>query len=100
MTNTHNHSGKNHLLGMLGAAAVVIVVLLAAGRSFGEAWPLAAVLACPLMMIGMMFMMGKNDRTERSHGRPHPVDEPDVSTPSAHHVTTTRAPAQSPQPSR
>jgi hypothetical protein len=57
----HNHGGKNHLLGMLGIFAVIVLVLLAAGRSFGEALPLAAVLACPVMMIGMMFMMrGEN----------------------------------------
>ena len=73
----HNHGGKNHLLGMLGIFAVILVVLLAAGRSFGEALPLAAVLACPLMMIGMMFMMrGDNghqhgdDRTT-DHGHDH-----------------------------
>ncbi|PFG32409.1 DUF2933 domain-containing protein [Sanguibacter antarcticus] len=53
----HNHGGKSHLLGMLGIAAAVLIVLLAAGRSFSEALTLAAVLACPLMMVGMMFMM-------------------------------------------
>lgn len=60
----HNHSGKSHLLGMLAAALVALAVLLAAGRSFGEALPLAALLACPLMMIGMLFMMGRGT----SHG--------------------------------
>jgi hypothetical protein len=60
----HNHSGKSHLLGMLAAGLVALVVLLAAGRSFGEALPLAALLACPLMMIGMLFMMGRGS----SHG--------------------------------
>jgi len=57
----HNHGGKSHLLGMLGAAALVLVVLLVAGRSFRESLPLAALLACPLMMIGMMFMMRGDD---------------------------------------
>lgn len=57
-----NH--RSHLLGMLGIAALVVLALLAAGRSLGEALPLAALLACPLMMIGMMFMMGRT----QSHG--------------------------------
>ncbi len=58
----HNHGGKGHLFGMVGIAALVFVVLLGTGRSFQEALPLAILLACPLMMIGMMFMMrGGND---------------------------------------
>lgn len=64
----HNHSGKSHLVGMLAVGAVVLIVLLAAGRSFGEALPLAAVLACPLMMIGMMFMMGRGGNGRGGHG--------------------------------
>jgi hypothetical protein len=51
----HNHGGKNHLLGMLGIGALVLVVLLGTGRSFQQALPYAAFLACPLMMAGMMF---------------------------------------------
>jgi len=62
----HNHSGKSHVLGMLGAAALVLVVLLVAGRSFRESLPLAALLACPLMMIGMMFMM-RGDNHQHGH---------------------------------
>ncbi|MEO8556982.1 MAG: DUF2933 domain-containing protein [Actinomycetota bacterium] len=59
----HNHGGKNHLLQMLGIGGVVLVVLLAAGTSFRTALPFAILLACPLMMGGMMFMMmrGRND---------------------------------------
>jgi hypothetical protein len=53
----HNHGGKNHLLGMLGIGALVLVVLLATGTSFRTALPFAALLACPLMMGAMMFMM-------------------------------------------
>ena len=54
----HNHSGKSHLLWMLGLGGVIFVVLLGTGRSVGQALPLALFLACPLMMVGMMFMMG------------------------------------------
>jgi hypothetical protein len=70
----NNHGGKNHLLGMIGIGAVVLVALLVAGRSFRESLPLAAVLACPLMMIGMMFMMRggnshqHNDDSSIDHG--------------------------------
>ena len=53
----HNHGGKSHLFGMLGIGALVLVVLLATGRSFQQALPLALFLACPLMMVGMMIMM-------------------------------------------
>ena len=53
----HNHGGKNHLLQMLGIGAVVLVALLATGTSFRTALPFAILLACPLMMGGMMFMM-------------------------------------------
>ncbi|MGV8977584.1 MAG: DUF2933 domain-containing protein [Cellulomonas sp.] len=56
-----SHGGKNHLLGMLGIGVVVVVVLLVAGRNFHVALPLAAFLACPLMMIGMMFMMRRGN---------------------------------------
>lgn len=78
----HNHSGKSHLLGMLAIGVVVLVVLLAAGRSFGEALPLAAVLACPLMMIGMMFMMGRghNGGGHGAAGHDYHVEEDDRPT--------------------
>ena len=87
----HNHGGKNHLLGMLGIFAVILVVLLAAGRSFGEALPLAAVLACPLMMIGMMFMMrgdnghqhGDDRTTDHGHDQTtHVASQGTVSDPA------------------
>ena len=72
----HNHGGKSHLLGMLGIGALVLVVLLGTGRSFQDALLLAAVLACPLMMIGMMFMM------RGGNGQQHGNDAPD------HHDTS------------
>jgi len=70
----HNHGGKNHLIGMLAIGGVVLVALVATGRSLGEAVPVAALLACPLMMIGMMFMMmrGGNSRaSDHAHDNTH-----------------------------
>lgn len=73
-TDGHHHGGKNHLLGMLGIGALVLIVLVIAGRSLREALPIAAALACPLMMIGMLFMM----RGANNHQ--HHIDTPtDVS---------------------
>jgi hypothetical protein len=94
----HNHGGKNHLLGMLGIGALVLVVLLGTGRSFQQALPYAAFLACPLMMAGMMFMMMRggnghqqgNDTTDQhDHGAPQTwQDSPNI-TPSQPPQTTT-----------
>ena len=67
----HNHGGKSHLFGMLGIGALVLVVLLGTGRSFQQALPLALALACPLMMVGMMFMM------RGGNGQQHGNDAPD-----------------------
>ncbi|OYN92562.1 hypothetical protein CGZ91_03530 [Parenemella sanctibonifatiensis] len=70
-----NH--RSHLLGMLGIAALVVLALLAAGRSLGEALPLAALLACPLMMIGMMFMgHGAHGHAHRGGDAPPPAEHP------------------------
>ena len=83
----HNHGGKNHLLGMLGIGAVVLVVLLGTGRSLQQALPLALFLACPLMMLGMMFMMRGNngqqqgnDTNEHRDQNQDAVNEPQDST--------------------
>ena len=76
-----NH--RSQLLSLLGIAALVVLALLAAGRSLGEALPLAALLACPLMMIGMMFM------GHGAHGHPHRgADAP----PPAEHPSADRSP--------
>ena len=91
----HNHGGKNHLFGMLGIGAVVLLVLLGSGRSLQQALPFALFLACPLMMVGMMVMMrGGNqnqpgsDLTEQGtgaedHNPAAPVGRQDEPAPSS-----------------
>ena len=103
----HNYGGKNHLLGMLGIGALVLVVLLATGSSLRTALPFAALLACPLMMGAMMFMMmrggngrpqGKDVPNQRDHNvvtdhRNHDVpktwrDSPNITAPQSSQTTT------------
>jgi hypothetical protein len=50
-----DHSGVGHLKGMAVIGGAALVVLLLAGKPFDEAIVYAIVLACPLMMVGMMF---------------------------------------------
>lgn len=64
--NGHNHSGKSHIIGMIVIGVVILGGLLVAGRSIGEALPLAAALACPVMMIGMVFMMMRGNKGKSS----------------------------------
>ena len=90
------------MLGMLGSGGVVVVFLLATGSSFGSAWPFAILLACPLMMGGMMFMMmrggngqkqgndttnapDRNDATDKgNHAAPETwQDSPNITSPQA-----------------
>jgi xanthine/uracil permease len=63
---------KHHVKHMAIAAAVIIVVLVIAGVDLGQALRSAVVLACPLGMIAMMFMMGRH--------RGEPADHHDVGT--------------------
>ncbi|WEO76006.1 hypothetical protein BJQ94_11535 [Cryobacterium sp. SO2] len=85
--NGHNHGGKSHLIGMIVIGVVILGGLLAAGRSIGEALPIAAVLACPVMMIGMMFMMmrSKNRSTDTTQDS---YDHADISSNEAAKTTT------------
>jgi Na+(H+)/acetate symporter ActP len=78
----HNHGGKNHLLWMLGIGGVVLVVLLGTGRSFQQALPYALFLACPLMMVGMMFMMRGGNGQQQGHDT---TDHRDRSDAVVHH---------------
>jgi len=78
----HNHGGKSHLLWMLGIAGGVLVVQLGLGRSFGQALPFALLLACPLMMVGMMFTMGGGNGHQ--HGN-HANDATDADEHANHH---------------
>lgn len=52
-----NHSGFGHLKWMVLTAVVLFGVLLLMGRSAGDALSYAVLLACPLMMVAMMFGM-------------------------------------------
>jgi len=74
----HNHGGKSHLLGMLGIGGVVLVVLLGSGRSLQQALPYAVFLACPLMMVGMMFMMRGGNGQQQGTDAPHQHDHQDA----------------------
>jgi hypothetical protein len=57
---------KHHLKHMAIGAAAVLALLLAFGVDLGEALRYAALLACPLGMIAMMAVMGRNN-----HGHAH-----------------------------
>lgn len=49
-----NHSGAGHLKGMAVIVGGVFVLLLLLGRAPVEALSLAVIVACPLMVVGMM----------------------------------------------
>ncbi|HEY3548881.1 MAG TPA: DUF2933 domain-containing protein [Propionicimonas sp.] len=56
---------KGHLKHMLIGGAAILAVLLVAGVDFRQALQWAVLLACPVMMMGMMVMMNRNGG---SHG--------------------------------
>jgi hypothetical protein len=86
----HNHGGKNHLLGMLGIGALVLVVLLASGSSLRTALPFAALLACPLMMGGMMFMMMRGGNgNQQGNNAPNKRDHDDATNQGSHDAPET-----------
>ena len=57
-----------HIAAMLGVGAVVAAVLVAFGLPLTTVLPLAFIIACPLMMVWMIFMMGGNGM---NHGANH-----------------------------
>ena len=69
----HQHSGMSHLKWMGGIAVGILAVLLLMGRPLGDAIFLAILLACPAMMVGMMFMMGRGQRQDDN--RPQVTDD-------------------------
>ena len=92
----HNHGGKSHLYGMVGIGALVLVVLLFAGKSFGEALPLAALLACPVMMIGMMFMMRGGNSHQHDNNAPTDRHDHDAPAPWSDETSFTASRASKP----
>ena len=47
-----------HIAGMVGIGAALALILAVAGVPWATILPFAFILACPLMMVGMMVMMG------------------------------------------
>jgi hypothetical protein len=58
---------KRHLTQMLTAGGALLAVLLAVGVELGDALRWAALLACPLMMVGMMAIMGRGHSGSDGH---------------------------------
>lgn len=58
-----------HSAAMLGVAGVGVVVLLAFGLPLTTALSFAFILACPLMMVWMMFGMSGNGMNHGGRGR-------------------------------
>jgi H+/gluconate symporter-like permease len=58
---------KHHLKHMAIAAVAIVVVLAIVGVDLGQALRYGIILACPVGMIGMMFMMGKNQDGAAAH---------------------------------
>ena len=59
---------KGHLKHMLIGGAGIFVVLLVLGVDLASAGQWAILLACPLMMVGMMWMMGRGQGGHGGHG--------------------------------
>lgn len=62
---------KAHLKHMLIGGAAILAVLLAVGVDARQALSWAVLLACPLMMVAMMLMMGRGHRAPAEGGHQH-----------------------------
>lgn len=63
---------KGHLKHMLIGGAAIFAVLLVAGVDLQQALQWAILLACPLMMVGMMMMMNRKGGSQgHDHGSSH-----------------------------
>jgi hypothetical protein len=71
-----DHSGVGHLKGMAVIVGAALVVLLLTGKPFDEAIVYAVALACPLMMVGMMFGGHQGHGTEERAAAPSDVATP------------------------
>ena len=75
---------KGHLKHMLIGGAAILAVLLVAGVDFGQSLQWAILLACPLMMVGMMLMMNrKGGSHEHDHGGSHSAPSRSIDSDSA-----------------
>jgi len=72
---------KGHLKHMLISGVVLLAVLLIAGVDFGRALPYALLLACPLSMAAMMFMMSRKSGDAGLHH--HQSGRRDSDTPAS-----------------
>ncbi|EYR62784.1 hypothetical protein N866_05365 [Actinotalea ferrariae CF5-4] len=66
---------KGHLKHMLIGGAVIFAALLVAGVDVGNAGLWAILLVCPLMMVGMMWMMSRGHAGHTGQGAAQ--DRPD-----------------------
>lgn len=65
---------KGHLKHMLVGGAAIFAVLLVAGVDLQQALQWAILLACPVMMVGMMLMMNRKGGSQtHDHGTSHPA---------------------------
>lgn len=79
----------NHMKHMLMAGGGLLVVLLVAGVPLGTELPYAIALACPLMMVAMIVMMGRGQagqgRGGHAEAHAHHDDAVTATTPEVSH---------------
>ena len=62
---------KNHLVGCGAGIALALIVVALSGGSAGSLGVLLAVLICPIVMVGAMWLLVGSD--QRRHGTDHGV---------------------------